>query len=371
VTRSRPATGDDAFVPLRVLQVITDPTRRGAQLFAIDLGDALRRGGIEVRTVALGPAPEASGVDVPVLGARRVAWSTVSALRREIARADVAVAHGGQALPACVLATAGTRKPFVYRQISDSRFWASTPARRLRVRAGLARAARVVALWDGAATTLQAHFGVRADRLRVIPNGVVAERFAPVESSQREQERRAHSLDVHMFTLVYAGALVAEKGVDLAIEAVARCPNAQLLIAGVGPEDQSLRALASRVAPGRVAFAGMIDDPRSAYAAGDAAVLVSRGGDSMPAMLIEAGLMELPAIATPVEAIPEIVLPGVTGELVPIGDTGALALAMDALATRPDRAAALGRAARAHCLAQFSIEPVAAAWETVLRDVVN
>jgi glycosyltransferase involved in cell wall biosynthesis len=270
-----------------------------------------------------------------------------------------------------VLATAGTRKPFVYRQIGDSRFWASTPARRLRVRAGLARAARVVALWEGAAATLQAHFGVRADRLRVIPNGVVPERFAPAGTSQREHERRAQSLHAHTFTLVYAGALVTEKGVDIAIEALARCANGQLLVAGVGPEEASLRALAARVAPGRVAFAGAIKDPRSAYAAGDAVVLASRGGDSMPAMLIEAGLMELPAIATPVEAIPEIVLPGFTGELVTLDDTDALTLAIDALAKRPDRAAELGRAARAHCLARFSIEPVAAAWETVLRDVVD
>jgi len=369
--RNRPATGDDAFVPLRVLQVITHPARRGAQLFAIDLGDALRRRGIEVRTVALGPAEEANGIDVPVLGSRRIAWSTVSALRREIARADVAVAHGGQALPACALATAATRKPFVYRQIGDSLFWASTTARRLRVRAGLARAARVVALWEGAASTLQEHFGVHTDRLRVIPNGVVAERFAPVEPSQRAQERSAHSLDAQTFTLVYAGALVAEKGVDIAIEAVGRCPNGQLLVAGVGPAEASLRALAARVAPGRVAFAGAIEDPRSAYAAGDAAVLASRGGDSMPAMLIEAGLMELPAIATPVEAIPEIVLPGSTGELVPLDDTDALTLAIDALASRPDRTAALGRAARAHCLRRFAIDPVAAAWEKVLRDVVG
>lgn len=107
---------------------------------------------------------------------------------------------------------AGSRKPFVDRQISDSLFWASTPARRLCVRVGLARAARVVALWEGAATTLQARFGVRADCMRVIPNGVVAERFAPVDTSQRVHQRRAHSLDEQTFTLVYAGCARSREG---------------------------------------------------------------------------------------------------------------------------------------------------------------
>src|SRR5258705_538964 len=84
-------------------------------------------------------------------------------------------------VPARAHATAGTTKPFVYRQISSSLFWASSPTRRLRVRVGLARAARVVALWKGAAETLQDHFGVRQDHIRVIPNAVVPERFSPVD----------------------------------------------------------------------------------------------------------------------------------------------------------------------------------------------
>jgi glycosyltransferase involved in cell wall biosynthesis len=360
-----------AEMPFRVLQVITDPTRRGAQLFAVDLGDALGHAGIEVRTVALGDAQGPLTLDVPPLGRRRIAWSTLASLRRELARADIAVAHGGQTLPACALATLAKPTPFVYRQISDSLFWASTAARRVRVRLGLARAAHVVALWEGAAATLHTNFAVPRDRITVIPNGVVADRFVPATTSRRAEARRAFSLQEQMFTLVYAGALAPEKGVDVAIEAVARCATAQLLVTGAGPEEAALRALAARVAPERVVFAAPETGPVSAYAAADAIVLASRGGDSMPAVLIEAGLMELPAIATPIEAIPEIVLPGITGELVPVGDVNALAQVIGRLATDPDRVRALGHAARAHCLEHYSIEPIAAAWERVLREVVR
>src|SRR5262249_54150308 len=155
-------------------------------------------------------------------------------------------------------------------------------------------------------------------RVRVIPNAVVAERFSPVVPSKRLAARREYALRTDMFTLVSAGALVADKGFDLVIDAVGRLPSVQLLIAGEGPERAALRALAHRTAAGRVAFVGTIPDIRSALAVGDAVILASRGGDCMPAVLIEAGLMQLPAIATPVEAIPEIVRSGVTGELVPI-----------------------------------------------------
>jgi len=361
---------------LRVLQVITDPARRGAQLFAVDLGDALARRAIDVRTVALAAtlplAPESAlSLDVPTLGARRVGWSTLTALRREAGRADVVVAHGAQTLPACALATLAQPVPFVYRQISDSLFWAPTAARRARVRLELSRAAHVVALWEGAATTLQAHFGVGADRLTVIPNGVVSDRFAPVDATQRATARCDASLDEKTFTVVYAGALVPEKGVDLVIEAVARVPSTQLLIAGDGPEVATLRALAERVAPGRVVFVPPATEAIAAYRAADVIALASRGGDSMPAVLIEAGLMEIPAVATPVGAIPEIVRPDVTGVLVPLDDVEALARAISALSADSDRLRALGRSARAHCLARYSIEPIATAWERVLRGVAE
>jgi glycosyltransferase involved in cell wall biosynthesis len=356
---------------LRVLQVITDPARRGAQLFAVDLGDALARRGMEVRTVALADAAVAPRLDVPTLGSRRVAWSTIAALRHELRRADVVVAHGAQTLPACALATLARPTPFVYRQIGDSLFWAQTAARKARVRLGLSRAAHVVALSEGASITLEAHFGVGTDRLTVIPNGVVADRFVPVDAAKRSEARCAASLDGETFTLVCAGALVPEKGVDLVIEAVGRVPSTQLVVAGDGPEAAALRALATRVAPGRVAFVLSETAPIAAYQAADVIALATRGGDSMPAVLIEAGLMEIPAIATPIGAIPEVVRPDVTGMLVPVGDIDALARAIGALSADMDRVRALGRSARAHCLTHYSIEIIATAWERVLRKVAG
>jgi glycosyltransferase involved in cell wall biosynthesis len=88
---------------------------------------------------------------------------------------------------------------------------------------------------------------------------------------------------------------------------------------------------------------------------------------------LEAMACETPVVASAVGGIPEIVVPGETGLLVPLeaeGDgsaeprdaaafTRALAEAIDALMADPDRRAAMGRAARARVLARFSWRSIA------------
>jgi len=350
-----------------ILQVVTDTDRRGAQVFATDLQAAFERLGREVRTVALAPG-SVGGLPVQVLGERRLAARTLASLRRELRSATVVIAHGSATLPACAISTWGTRVPFVYRQISDSRFWAPSGLRRIRTGTSLRRASRVVALWSGAATTLHTHFGVSLERIRVIPNGVPAERFRPAEAAERLAARREFGLDQALPVVAFLGALVPEKGADLVIDAAAAVPSVRLLVVGDGPERSHLEAQADRVVPGRVVFAGALSDTRRAYASADVVALPSRAGDSMPGVLIEAGLMGLPSVSTPVEAIPEIVVPGMTGELVPVDDASALADAIDAIVSTPSRAHTLGRQARARCLERFNIDRVAEAWDEVVKE---
>jgi glycosyltransferase involved in cell wall biosynthesis len=349
----------------RVLQVITDTDRRGAQVFATDLGAALGDE-LSVRTVALAPGRE-GGLDVDVFGASRLAPSTLRALRSAAGAADVVVAHGSSTLFACAAALLGSGRPFVYRQISDPVFWTPTASRRLRVRVALSRARRVVALWSGSARVLRERFGVSDDRITVVPNGVPTR---PAVSADARAAARAH-LDVpsDQAVVAYVGALVPEKGVADVVRAIARVP-ARLLVAGTGPERASLEALARDCAPERVAFLGAVDDPALVYEAADVVVLASRGGDSMPAVLIEAGLTGIACVATPFDAIPEVIVDGETGVLVAPGDGDALANALRDLLADPDRRRVLGAAARARCEARFTIPVVAQQWAAVLRGVV-
>jgi glycosyltransferase involved in cell wall biosynthesis len=195
------------------------------------------------------------------------------------------------------------------------------------------------------------------------------ERATPIDRSGAPAARVRLGLDPDAPTVLSIGALAPEKGVDLTVSAVGGLRGVQLLVAGDGPERGRLEELAARVAPGQVVFAGSLRDPGPAYTAADVVSLPSRGGDSMPAVLIEAGLMGLPVVATPIEGIVDIVDPGVTGELVAAESVDGLRIALDQILGDREHAAELGDAARARCTERFSIDVVAAAWGRVLDEV--
>src|SRR5215207_6096109 len=214
----------------RVLQVITDADRRGAQVFASDLGAELD-GEFAVRTVALAPG-RSGGLDVDVLGTSRLAPSTLRSLRRAARGSAVVVAHGSSTLPACAAALLGSGIPFVYRQISDPVFWTPSASRRLRVRTALGRARHVVALWSGSATVLHERFGVPEERITVVPNGVPPR--PAVDAGARTRARARFELAADEPVVAYVGALVPEKGIADLVRALASVP-ARLLVAGEGP----------------------------------------------------------------------------------------------------------------------------------------
>jgi glycosyltransferase involved in cell wall biosynthesis len=345
----------------RVLQVVTDPDRRGAQVFAVELGRYLATRGLEVETVALWPGTSQMQLDVAHLVTGRTQLGFVRPLREKMRTADLVIAHGSHTLMATALASPGVSARIVYRQISDLNFWAGTLSRRLRVRAYLRRMSHAVALWSGAARVLADRFGVPKHHISIVPNGVRADIFSPPTQAERRAARDLFGLDADSAVALYVGALVEEKGVDLAIKAVGQLPDVTLLVVGHGPEQSLLRNLAARVCPGQVIFAGPLNDVRSAYWAADLVVLPSRT-ESMPAVLIEAGLVGLPVIGTRVGAIPTMIRDGETGFLV---DPDAHEVA-DGIG-RALGVPSLGQAGRAHCLATYGIDRVGESWLTVLE----
>lgn len=355
---------------LRVLHVVTDNDRRGGQVFAADLHVALTQRGVTSSVVALTAASHGDGLGFPVLGPSRRSPATLRNLRRAIATSDVVVGHGSTTLPLCALARIGTGVPFVYRQISDQLFWADTPARRLRVRIALRAATHVTALWDGAARVLVERFGVDPGRVTVVPNGVPADRCPPADDTARADARARFGLDPSRTTLLSIGALAPEKGVDTIVRAMAdeRAKDWQLLVVGAGPERSRLQGIADDLLDRGIVIADPVASGAEAFAAADVVLLTSRGGDSMPAVLIEAGMMGLPAVATPVQGIVDIVRHGTTGELVAIDDPAATATAAARCVERADD---YGQAARQWCLDNFEIGVVATRWHDVLAMVAR
>ncbi|MFV0260097.1 MAG: glycosyltransferase, partial [Acidimicrobiales bacterium] len=201
---------------LDVLQVVTSTAARGAERFAVRLEAALGDRGLRVATRALCPDP-APGIEVEPLGPTRLGPATLAALRHQAGRAHVVVAHGSTALPACVLATAGTRPRLIYRNIGDPFHWSTTRRRRLQSRILLARVDAVVALTPETGRRISRLYRVPPGRIRAIPRGVDPAEFPRRSVDDRHRAREELGLDLDRPLAVYLGALSPEKAPEMAI----------------------------------------------------------------------------------------------------------------------------------------------------------
>jgi glycosyltransferase involved in cell wall biosynthesis len=160
-------------------------------------------------------------------------------------------------------------------------------------------------------------------RIVVLPNPVTVP-----EPGARDELRRRHSLDGP--TLAFAGRLVLQKSLDVALRALAECDGVALVLAGEGPERPGLDALVEELGLGsRVRFLGA--QPRETvfelFAAADA-VLLSSAWENFPHTVVEGLAAGTPVIATDVGGVGEVVTDGVNGLLVPSRDVPALAAAI-------------------------------------------
>ncbi|MCG7346832.1 glycosyltransferase [Sphingomonas sp. ACRSK] len=208
--------------------------------------------------------------------------------------------------------------------------------RRMIVRA-VERAYAVTAVC-GALRDELVSIGVASDKVHVVEHGVDLDMFRPPED--RRALRRSLGMDGP--TLLSVGHLIDRKGHDLAIRAVAALPGVRLMIAGDGPRDRALRALAMNLGVGdRVEFLGHVDQERlpGLYGAADIA-LNCADREGIANVLLEAIACGTPLVATPVWGSPEVVKVREAGLLTADRSVPAISDAIARLlAALPERAA--------------------------------
>ncbi len=163
--------------------------------------------------------------------------------------------------------------------------------------------------------------------------------------------------------LVAVGRFAEQKGFGVLIQALGMAapglPGLRLVLVGDGPLRGALQAQAASLGVSdRVTFAGWQDEAgvRAALAGAQALALPSFA-EGLPVVAMEAMAAGRPVIGTLIAGIPELVIPGDTGWLVPAGDAAALAGAISALAATPPGALqAMGAAARARALARHDVD---------------
>lgn len=346
---------------MRILQLTTSTQRRGAEVFAHQLGEELGRRGHAVHTIALSGSDEPAALPFEVLGGTRAGPGTLRSLARSARSDDVVIAHGGASLVPAAISSAVARRPFVYRNIGDPAHWGAVRGANLRVGAPLRRAAAVVALYRGARSYMVERYGLDPNRVAVASNAVDVDLFPERDADRRARARTALDLDGGGALIGYLGALSPEKRPEWVLEVARRLPNATALIAGDGP----LRTELAAAAPGNVRFLGSVGDPPGFLAALDVLVVPSRT-EGVPGVLLEAALTGVPVVATDVGGVAEVAGPLSGVEVVGRDDlTGFTAAVGHALASGPattdDRHAIQER---------HSMPRIADTWERVLREVV-
>ncbi|MDR3532200.1 MAG: glycosyltransferase, partial [Rhodopila sp.] len=202
--------------------------------------------------------------------------------------------------------------------------------------------------------------GMAAERTHTIYNGID---FSRLERKGDGTLRHYLGIPQDAVVITAAGSLIRRKGQDVLIRAFATLVpgrDIHLLIAGEGPDRAGYEALTVELGvQSRVHFLGHSGDISSVYQATDIVALASRA-DAFGLVLAEAGYFFIPAVATAVGGIPEVIEDGVTGLLVPPDDPSALAQALVRLVDDPEQRRALGRAAKARTERMFSVERMVA-----------
>jgi glycosyltransferase involved in cell wall biosynthesis len=321
------------------------------------LGDAIRRAGVDLVELNLGPSMMSRdflrcvGEAAAALRAHRV-----SIIQYFEWRAGTIALLAARRVGGCRVVAARRSVP---KERGPQRVWAEVVMRaadRIVVNAELLRPS-----------------GRAGERTHVIPSGVDTERFRP--TADRSEAKARLGLGVTRPLIGTVGRLEPRKGTATLLEALAVLRaaghDAGLAVVGDGPLRSELVASAERlgIAP-HFSMLGDRSDVCEILAALDLFVLPSRT-EGMSNALLEAMAMELPVVATAVGGTPEVIADGRTGLLVPSDDAPAMAGAIARLLEDAALATRLGGAARQTVEERYDARSMVRRLEAVYAAVAN
>ena len=298
----------------------------GAEEFA----RRLEEGGVPVERIRL-----------PVAVAPHAVWRLVATIRRQ--RPAILHTHLVHADFLGLLAGRVCRVPVLASTKHGFNTFRENRAFAVADRAVSRPASLHIAISHGLARYLARVEGFAEDDFVVVPYGIVAD--AEVAA------------DPEPGSLVCVGRLVPIKGHDVLLRAFAvaqmALPGLDLRLAGSGALEPELRRRVAELGlEGAVHFLGRVS-PVQPLLESAGIVVVPSLGEGFGMVALEAMERGRPVIASDVGGLPEIVVDGETGLIVPNGDDAALAAAIVDLAQDPVRAAAMGRAGRRRAVEVF------------------
>lgn len=194
--------------------------------------------------------------------------------------------------------------------------------------------------------------GLSLSRIRTVYEGVDLSRFP-----QNSDYRRPGSGPLVVGNVAH---MSPEKGLNYLVEAAALIPEVRtrlrFVLVGDGRCLPELKDSVRKLALGEIfEFPGFQSNTLDFFRRFDIFVLPSLS-EGLPSAILEAMASSLPVVASRTGGIPELVIDGETGLLIPPADAAALARAIDHLAGHPDAASQMGQRGRARVEEQFTME---------------
>jgi glycosyltransferase involved in cell wall biosynthesis len=236
---------------------------------------------------------------------------------------------------------------------------------------------RVIAVSESVQEHLVQDFGLNGKTIRLVYNGIDADRFAACSalSSEKKTEKKK-AAGIHEGLVVGIVARLSDvKGHRYLIEAmsivVKKIPLAQLLIVGDGKMRDELKALTVSLGIQKnVFFVPSVKDTVTVFSIMDVFVMPSLK-EGLGLSLMEAMACGLPVIGSDIGGIRNLIRDGENGLLVKAGDSIALSGAILELLADKTKAAVLGKNAKNFISRKFSLEKMSGETEAVYREVVE
>lgn len=220
---------------------------------------------------------------------------------------------------------------------------------------------------------LTLHRLVPNDKLCVLVNGIDISQAA--NATDTAGLRRSLSIPVEARIIGNVARLQPIKRHDLLVRAFARVrvqfPETHLLLVGDGPCRTQIEDLVNQLGLTQsVSLVGYQAETQPYYQIMDVFALTS-ALEGTPLVLLEAWSAGLPAIASAVGGVPDLITHGANGLLFPPGDEDALVAGLTELLAAPDRARRMGEIARQEVRERYSLHRMADEYNRHYQSLLN
>jgi glycosyltransferase involved in cell wall biosynthesis len=327
-------------------------------------------GGIQISVLGTNPAiierVSAGRADVTVRSVRPVAnkrdmrgigahMRAIREIRPDVLHASLRHPWSCQYALSAGLLTAGVRTIAVHHAMLPPRNRRQVWLNRLNLR----RLDGQVAVSRAGALFVEQLVGLESSTVRVIHNGVPDSAATPL------------ARPVSGPIIGSVGRLSPEKGFDVLLRALPALPEVTVILVGDGPLRGDLERLAAELEVAeRVRMVGWRDDPGPWLPTFDVFVMPSRM-EALGLAIIEAMIASRPVVASSVGGIPDVVVDGETGLLVPAADPAAMARGVRDLLADPRRRDRMGKAGRDRALRRFGLRRMVDRYESLYEELAR